>query len=291
MAIYTIQNDVLKVQISDKGAELQSIFNTSTELEYLWKGDATFWAKKSPILFPIVGSLKNNTYYFQQKSYQLNRHGFARDMLFESEELDETSIRFILRSSAETLSVYPFPFELIVHYTLKNNALSVVFTVKNTGTTEMYFSLGAHPAFAVPLTKNTDYEQYSLIFNHYENAGIWPLTADGLIQTQPVPFFNNNNKIDLKKSLFYGDALVFKHLQSSIIQLRNNQNEHGLTFTHQHFPYLGIWAAKDADFVCIEPWCGIADSETTTQQLLEKEGIEQLAAGGVFERSWLVSVY
>jgi len=291
MAIYTIQNEVLKVQISDKGAELQSIFNTSTELEYLWKGDAAFWGKKSPILFPIVGTLKNNTYYYQQKAYQLNRHGFARDMLFAAEKLDETSIRFILKSNAETLSVYPFSFLLIVHYTLKNNALSVTYTVKNTGENVMYFSLGAHPAFAVPLTEDTNYEQYTLIFNQFEKAGIWPLTADGLIQTQPVPFFNNNNKIDLKKSLFYGDALVFKHLQSSIIQLRNNQNEHGLTFTYHHFPYLGIWAAKDADFVCIEPWCGIADSETTTQQLSEKEGIEQLAAGDVFERSWQVSVY
>ena len=199
MAVYTIHNDVLKVQISDKGAELQSIFNTSTELEYLWKGDAAFWAKKSPILFPIVGTLKNNTYYYQQKAYQLNRHGFARDMLFTVEELDETSIRFILRSNAETLQVYPFSFVLIVHYTLKNNALTVTYTVKNTGENEMYFSLGAHPAFAVPLTENTNYEQYSLIFNHYENAGIWPLTADGLIQTQPVPFLNNSNRIDLKK--------------------------------------------------------------------------------------------
>ncbi len=291
MAVYTIASSTMLVQIADKGAELQRIFHTTTGLEYLWNGNPTYWAKKSPVLFPIVGGLKQNTYYFNNKAYHLSRHGFARDMVFTVQKHTDNSIQFILTNSIETLQVYPFRFHFSITYTISNNILTVEYIVENTDSYDMYFSLGAHPAFAVPLTTDTVYEDYFLQFNQVENMGIWPLTDDGLLHGDPVPFLKNSNTIALHKSLFYKDALVFKHLVSNSVQLCNTKNKHGITLQFPDFPYLGIWAAKDADFVCIEPWCGVADSENTHQQLIQKEGIYVLAPHSKFNRTWSLKIY
>jgi galactose mutarotase-like enzyme len=289
--IYTIQNAQLRASIHTKGAELQSLFNKTTGLEYMWSGDAAFWGKKSPVLFPVVGGLKNNNYQYKGNSYTLGRHGFAREMDFTVTAQTDDSITFSLESNEETLAKYPFTFIFSLQYTLIENSLQVQYTVENTGTEEMYFSVGAHPAFKVPLSSNTRFEDYYLQFNHTENGGRWPLTADGLIKTTPNNYFNNSNRISLTKALFYEDALVFKHLQSESISILSNTTQHGITVSYQQFPFMGIWNAKDADFVCIEPWCGIADSENTTGELSEKEGINVLAASQLFKRSWQVSTF
>ena len=147
----TIENEQLKIIISPKGAELQSIFNKQTELEYLWNGDPAFWSKKSPVLFPIVGTLKNDTYYYNDKTYKLSRHGFARDMEFEKEKQSATSITFLLRSSEATLQDFPFEFEFRIIYAVQDNSLHVSYNVHNTSSGEMYFSVGGHPALKLPL--------------------------------------------------------------------------------------------------------------------------------------------
>jgi galactose mutarotase-like enzyme len=291
MAVYIIQNATIQVEIADKGAELQSINHIDTNINYLWNGDPSYWAKKSPVLFPIVGGLKQRTYYYENKAYHLNRHGFARDMLFKVQQPTKQSIAFVLTDSKETLQVFPFRFVFTIKYTINDNSLTVEYNVENVDTKNMYFSLGAHPAFAVPLTKDTVYDDYFLQFNKTENVGIWPLTDDGLLQETSVQFKWENNKIMLHKPLFYHDALVFKNLKSDSIQLRNSKNNHGITMHFPNFPYLGIWAAKDADFICIEPWCGVADTTSCNQQLANKEGIQLLTPGAKFIRSWDVTIY
>ncbi|WP_298302344.1 aldose 1-epimerase family protein [Hydrotalea sp.] len=291
MAVYTINNSILQVQIADKGAELQCIYHTENQIDYLWNGDTAFWAKKSPVLFPIVGGLKQNTYYYNEKAYYLNRHGFARDMVFKVQQQTDNAIQLVLTDSPETLQVYPFRFVFTIQYTIVTNCLMVEYTVENIDSVNMYFSLGAHPAFAVPLTADTVYEDYFLQFSQTENAGIWPLTDGGLLQEVPVPFLQNSPTIALHKSLFYKDALVFKHLHSESVRLHNTKNKHGINLQFPDFPYLGIWAAKDADFVCIEPWCGVADSNHSNQQLVQKEGIRVLVPHTKFIRSWNVAVY
>jgi galactose mutarotase-like enzyme len=287
----SIENEQLKIIISSKGAELQSIFNKETQLEYLWDGDPAFWSKRSPILFPIVGTLKNDTYYYNDKSYKLSRHGFARDMEFEAEKLSEASVSFLLRSSEATLQNFPFEFELKIIYSIQDNNLRVRYNVSNTSKTEMYFSIGGHPAFKLPLVDGTVYNDYYLEFNEEETTPRWPISKDGLIETKPEPLLRETNVLPLTKELFFKDALVLKKPTSSVATLRSDKTAHGFDFDFGDFPYLGIWAAKNADFICIEPWCGIADSVDTNQQLKDKEGINKLNAGEIFERSWIASFF
>jgi galactose mutarotase-like enzyme len=258
----------------------------------MWNGDAAFWAKTSPVLFPIVGTLKNDEYFYNDKAYKLGRHGFARDMEFEAKDQTDNSISFLLRSNETTLQHFPFQFELIIKYSIENDNLTVTYIVKNISEKdEMYFSIGAHPAFKVPLVAGTDYADYYLEFNKEEILPRWPISADGLIEKTPEPFLHDQDVLPLRKELFYKDALVFKHPNSSIISLLSNKTKHGFNFNFSGFSYLGIWAAKNADFVCIEPWCGIADSVNSDQQIINKEGINKLNAGEVFERKWNASFY
>lgn len=289
--MFQISNHQLTVTISAQGAELQSIYHKTNALEYMWSGDPAFWGKKSPVLFPIVGGLKNNQYRYQGNSYALSRHGFAREREFKPSHQTEQSIRFNLVSDEKTKSIYPFDFIFSIEYSLRGNELFVKYIVENVGNTNLFFSVGAHPAFKVPLIDGTSFEDYHLLFGKHETAGIYPLSNDGLIEENSQPLLLNANILPLTKSLFYKDALVFKNLQSESIAIVSNKSAHGLKLHYSEFPYMGIWAAKNADFVCIEPWCGIADSVDATGDLSKKEGIHELMPNALFERVWSVEVF
>jgi len=289
--MHTLSNDFLVVTISAKGAELQNLIHTRSGLEYMWRGDPAFWGKKSPVLFPIVGGLKDNTYQYKGKSYSLGRHGFARERDFIVTNQTANSIQFTLEADAKSLEVYPFDFRFSVIYTLDQNKLTVTYLVENKGTESMYFSVGAHPAFALPLVAGTDYMDYYLSFNHLETSGKWPLSPEGLIKKMPDPFLINTKRLPLTKELFYGDALVFKDLVSDSISILSDKTKHGLQISYDNFPYMGIWSAKNADFVCIEPWCGIADSVDASGDITEKEGINTLSPNESFTRSWVIEVF
>ena len=285
-----LENGCIQVQIAEKGAEVQSV--KSNGLEYMWRGDPAFWGKHSPVLFPIVGGLKNNTYTFQGKSYQLGRHGFARDTTFSVLENPKNgTVVFGMSDTAETKRSYPFSFRFLIRYTLKDNLLRTEYTVKNTDSQDMYFSVGAHPAFSVPLEKGLTFEDYALRFNKKENAPVYPLDDHGQTLVDPVPFLEDTDVLPLKKSLFHKDALVFKDLRSTAISLTSEKGQHGLTVSFDGFPYMGIWNAKDADFVCIEPWKGIADNVDATGDITKKEGILSLPPGKLFSAGWSVAFF
>jgi galactose mutarotase-like enzyme len=286
-----ISNEKLTVTINPHGAELQSIVRNDTGLEYLWSGDPAYWGKKSPVLFPVVGELKDNTYRYNGRQYTLGRHGFAREQLFAVTGQSADHARFHLSDNEATRKVYPFHFDFTIQYLLQDDQLQVTYLVENLDEKELLFSVGAHPAFKVPLVPDTAYEDYFLYFNKKESAGIWPLSAGGQVESAPVPFLEKTHELPLKKSLFYNDALVFKDLSSTAISICSKRTPHGLTLAFEGFPYMGIWAAKDADFVCIEPWCGIADSVTASGALEEKEGINRLAPGKTFERTWTATIF
>lgn len=286
-----LENDTLKVIINPKGAELTSIFHKQKSLEYMWQADPAFWAKHSPVLFPIVGTLKEDTYHYKGEPYHLSRHGFAREMIFSVEEQTESSAVFLLSATEETLQKYPFAFRFTITYSIREAQLQVTYKVYNERSEAMFFSVGGHPAFKVPLAGNTVYEDYYLEFEQEEDAGRWPISKDGLIELQMEPLFNKTSRLPLTKTLFQSDALVFKHLKSSTVKLKSDKTAEGFTFHFPGFPYLGIWAAKNADFVCIEPWCGIADSVNSTQDFTKKEGIEELSSQSVFERTWSVDLF
>ena len=291
MSNFILENDVIKIIISSSGAELQSIFHKINQIEYLWQADPNFWGKKSPVLFPIVGGLKNNQYYFHGKNYTLNRHGFAREKVFVVIQESSTKIQFILEFNDETTINYPFQFKLIIEYSIIYNQLFCNYSVENLGKNEMYFSIGAHPAFKVPLNESSNFDDWFLEFNKTENAGIYPLTNDGLLEISSTPFLNNTNQLHLTKELFYKDALVFKDLQSNKISLKSTSSKFGLRMQFDDFNYFGIWSAKNADFVCLEPWCGIADSVNATGDISQKEGINNLSANQTFSRTWSIELF
>ena len=286
-----LENEYLRIGIKTKGAELFSVLRKENQLEYMWSGDPAFWGKTSPILFPIIGTLKDDTYFYENKSYKLSRHGFARDAEFEILKHENQVAVFFLKNSPGSFKNYPFAFELFVKYSLDNDELKVSYEVRNTGANIMYFSMGAHPAFTVPLTEGTVYEDYFLEFDSIETAPRWPINKEGLIEKGPIQFFNNSSRIDLSHKLFEKDALVFKDVTSNKISLKTNKHAHGLDFHFEGFPFLGLWAAKGANFVCIEPWCGIADSVDHNQNFIEKDGIQMLSVNDSWSRQWKIKPY
>lgn len=234
---------------------------------------------------------KNGAYSFGGKTYKLTRHGFARNHVFELEEQTESSLTFTLKSTEQTLAVYPFNFVFKVVYTLQENTLSISFQVENTGQEQMYFSVGAHPAFAVPLQHGLSYNDYFLQLDDNETSPRWPLLENGLISNTPVLFLEDTDRLPLRKDLFERDAIIFKDLKSTSISLLSDNSPHGVSVSFEGFPYMGIWAAKGADFVCIEPWCGLADTENTSGELQKKEGIIELAAGSEWRRAFSITVF
>jgi galactose mutarotase-like enzyme len=289
--MFTIENEHIIIAMNAKGAELQRIYHKTLGIEYLWDGDPAFWPKHSPVLFPIVGTLKNNSYFYKGKPYSLGRHGFAREMDFEADYGAPDKISFVLGSNEATLLNYPFSFVFTVTYTLIGTRLDTAYTIENTNSEEMYFSVGGHPAFRLPLVEGSAYSDYFLEFDRDKQLPRWPISKDGLIEKTPLEVPDEVGKLWLSKELFFKDALVYKHPASGRVSLRSDKTPHGLDFTMARFPFIGIWAAKNADFVCIEPWCGIADSVDSDQRLEHKEGINKLLAGDKFEQSWSASFF
>ena len=285
-----IINECLKLTAKSSGAELVSIKNTFTNKEYLWQGDPEFWGRRAPILFPIVGKVNGNKYKIEGNTYNLPQHGFARDMHFERIDQQDNTLTYLLKSNEETLKVYPFKFELTVTYKLDKNKVVVSYEVKNTDDKNIWFSIGAHPAFNCPLEKNETINDYYLEFEKTENADACVL-KDGLITEKMIPVLKNTNKLQLSTELFENDALIFKNLRSSIVKLKSNKSGHEVIVDFTGFPYLAFWSKSGgAPFVCIEPWYGIADTVGYSGEFKEKDGIKNLAKGKKFNSEYTIEI-
>ena len=274
-----LSNDLIEIGILSLGAELRSVINKTSDKQYIWQADASVWNRSSPVLFPFVGRLKNDEYHHQGKTYHLSQHGFARHCNFELIVQTQNQLTFLLVSDEESKKVYPFDFELILSYTLYGNELFLDYQVKNIGAHDMYFSIGAHPAF------NTlgDLEDYSLVFEKPE-AIERQIISSGLRNNTRERVELTNNTLRLEKRLFEVDAIVAEGLHSNEITLVNKENEKVVSVRVQDFPYYGIWSKSPYPFICLEPWVGIADKEDATGELSEKEGIQRLESMEIFLR-------
>lgn len=279
----TITNSHLTAQIKHFGAELFSLKNDQNT-EYIWEGNPAFWGKHSPVLFPIVGSLKNNSYLIDGKKFHLNRHGFAREMEFELIAKSEESATFSLISTADTKKIYPFDFELLIIYSLKDNKLNIDYKVVNKNNSIMPFSIGAHPAFALP----GNFEEYSLAFQEDEMLKYY-LLEEGLISNSSNNIALDHGQLGLKYKLFEKDALVFKTLKSKSITILKNTNPI-LKINFSDFPNLGIWTMENAPFLCIEPWFGYSDTLEENIDFLKKEGIQLLEKNKIFESNFNIQI-
>ncbi len=289
LANMQIYNQHLKAKFQSKGAELTSLIKIETGQEYIWQADPAHWGRHTPVLFPIVGRLKNDQFIHEGKSYAMSQHGFARDKEFALVNQSDSSITFSLLSSAETLEEYPFEFELCITYSLTENALTTKYEVKNAGKREMHFSIGGHPAFKCAMTLAGTRSDYHLLFDKEESAATHML-EDGTFNGETASILNSN-RLDITDDLFDQDALVFKNLNSSKVTLVSKDRK-WLTFDFNGFPYLGIWSKnRRSPFVCIEPWFGLADHKNHNGQLMDKEGINSLASSERFECQYSVAIH
>ncbi|WP_413998454.1 aldose 1-epimerase family protein [Flavobacterium sp. W1B] len=279
----TITNSKLTAQINHAGAELFSLKDSSNK-EYIWEGNPEFWGKHSPILFPIVGTLKNNSFQFNNKEYSLSRHGFARDMVFNLIDKKENSATFSIQSTADTLKIYPFDFELQINYTLYENSLEIQYTVVNKSKYQMPFSLGAHPAFYL----SGNFEDYSLEFEKDEVLE-YHLLENGLISDETKKCTLQNSRIPITYQLFENDALVFKKMESKTVTIIKNQSPI-LKVQYEDFPSLGIWTIENAPFLCIEPWFGYSDTTGSNGDLFTKEGIQILDPNQSFKPKFSIEI-
>lgn len=277
--LQSISNGVLDVAIETRGAELQSLRRRGGQTEYLWQGDPSFWGRRAPVLFPIVGRLRGDRYRVGGQEYALPQHGFARDAGFTVLERHPDHVAFLLKNSPATREVYPFPFELGIRYKLEDTALDVRYEVLNPGTDTLWFSIGAHPGFNCPLRRDEAFEDYEVVFESEETADRMFLEG-GLIAPGKARVLAGARRLPLTRELFAPGALVFEGLRSSWAGLGRRCEGLDVVVRFAGWTYLGIWTAPGAPFVCIEPWSGIADDVDFDGDLSEKTGIVALEPGG-----------
>ncbi|ECQ6575077.1 aldose 1-epimerase family protein [Listeria monocytogenes] len=286
-----LENEVLLVEMKTAGAELTRIFHKDTGLEYLWNADSKFWGRHSPVLFPTVGRLVDDTYLVDGKQYHLGQHGFARDRDFQVIEQTENTVRFELDADEESLAIYPYKFKLSIIYTIEKNTVAVSYEVENTDNKRIYFSIGAHPAFHLPLTDGTTFEDYYLDFGTEEN--LETLCLEGPYRSGEIKKIIDEpaRYLPLSYDLFKNDALIFEALKQKEMTIKSDKTPHFVKVSFPEFPFVGVWTAKPGTpFLCIEPWYGIADGAGESVELRDKAGIEHLEPEAVFASEYEITV-
>ena len=286
-----IENSFFKVGISTQGAQLSSIYNKVTGVEQLWQADPSVWPWHAPNLFPVVGGLIDNQLHVDGRSYSMNRHGFARTSLFKlAAETTKVHALLSLHYREETLAAYPYKFTYQVIYDLIDNALRITYKVINLDNKTIWFSVGGHPAFNVPFNPGENYEDYYLEFETAEKLDTHILSAEGFFNGETANVSMQGNKLRLTKALFNNDALVFKKLNTRQVTIKSDKHNQTLSVEFPHFNYLGLWAKPGADFICIEPWLGCADTVGAPKDISQKEYMQKLEHGHVFEASFYISI-
>ena len=285
-----IRNSAFSARISEKGAELKSLVELSTGREYIWHGDPAWWNGSAPVLFPVIGGLRDGAYTFEGRQYKLGSHGFARGSDFAVTRAEKGSADFMLCSSAATREIYPFDFSLKVSFSIERNGLAVRYEVTNTGRGRMYFSIGSHPAFVVPFAGGT-LENYYILFEREETLERWFFKEGLVVAGRTGEAFENIRTIGLSRSMFDQGIMIFKRPESRAFSLRSSRNSRALTIVTKGVPYLGIWSKPGgAPFLCIEPWHGLPDSTDASGSLVEKEGIMGLEPRETFSTGYRIEI-
>jgi len=276
-----IRSKLLAVKINSFGAEVCSVKNNEG-IEFIWQADKDVWARHAPVLFPIVGKLKDNFFIHEGKKYELPQHGFARDMEFDVLEQRDNSCTFQLLSNNDTKAKFPFEFKFQINYSVNENTLETQYKIINPSGTTIYFSVGAHPGFNCPLLPKEKFEDYYLEF---ESDTFFKKQLNNGLRTDGIESLKlTDQKLFLTNNLFDNDALVFENQQINAISLCSSVSKHKITLQSKGWPYFGIWAKKGSQqFICLEPWYGIADHENSTNGLCKKDGVVQLAANSEFK--------
>lgn len=290
--LHVIESDALRVAVSNTGAELQSIMSTKTGEEFLWQGDPAWWGSRAPVLFPIIGGLRNGTYDYSNNTYVLAKHGFVRNAYFHREDIPSgTESRIVLEyvDNPSTRRVYPFQFSFKTIFTLSGRTLNVAYRVENQGEGAMFFSVGAHEAFRCPRGRDEAFNDYYLEFDCDGEYQSYPVTIDGLLGNEPYPVIENGRVLPLKHSLFANDALIFKHIAAKKVAIKSLKSNAVVEVAYDS-AHLGIWTKVGAPFICIEPWCGLPDNADANGDFTRKKGVLRLEEGGVFTFTHVITI-
>ena len=288
---YTIENEQLKCEIDLHGAEVKSLIRKSDGREMMWCGDPAYWGRTSPVLFPFVGAVKDKTYRYDGKSYTIGQHGFARDKNFTLESQTNTEIWFRLTESEDTLAIYPFRFVLRIGYRLEESTLRVMWEVKNPSEKELWFSIGAHPAFAIPSLQGHSLRLFDTEGSQIDQFRNRIFGEGGCVSNQFEVIPTKDGYLPLTESLFDGDALVLEEYQLGRVDLLDEKRNTLVSLSFDA-PVVGIWSPphKNAPFVCIEPWYGRCDAEEYDGELQEREYECMIFGGESFNMEYTISV-
>lgn len=276
-----IDNGVISIEINSHGAEIRSAVKNGTE--YMWCADEKYWGRCAPVLFPIVGGLKDKKFIVEGKEYTMGQHGFARDMDFILLESEANSAVYELKSNKETLSKYPYEFTFIIKYTLMDSVIKVEWIVKNNSDKQMSFSVGAHPAFN--LREGDNY----FSFDSKKDLEYHLIDSAGLYAKEPVYILKNDGFVKIEKDMFDRDALIIEGSQAMEVSLCDSKKNPYVTVRY-NAPLFGLWSKPGAPFVCIEPWYGRCDRNDFSGEFSERDHIVNIAVGEVFEASYEIEL-
>ena len=289
--LHTISNPYLTVSVSEMGAELQSILGCDGT-QYLWQGDPKYWKDRALTIFPYVARLTQGRYIMDGETYAMPIHGFAPESRFALAEKTEESVTLELKSSEATLSQYPRQFVFRVIYALSGWTLSVGYEVRNCDSKTMYFGLGGHPGFNVPLESGRRFEDYVLRFDASCSPVRVGFSEDCFVNGEDAPFeLRDGRVLPLEHSLFDDDAIVLSGMARSVT-LESVHGGHAVTVSYPDMPYLGIWhwPRTDAPYVCIEPWRSLPAKKDEITVFEEQKDLVRLEAGAAYTNTWTISV-
>ncbi len=278
-----LKNSFITLDINELGAEPKSFVVDGTQ--YLWDGREEVWGYSAPLMFPICGGLKDDSYTLGGKKYTLEKHGYARFMIFDVETATDTEAVFLHRSSQKTKKSFPFDYELRVKYTLIDKSLRITYSVANLGDETMYFNIGSHEGYYTP----EGIEDYDIIFPEEETLDSYVLYGN-LLSYQRLPIIKKSRVLPLYDKYFTVDALVFKDVKSRSAILRNRKTGRAVNIEFPDSPYFVLWHKQYSPYICIEPWNGVQDPVDASGDITEKEGITALAQGETFNHTHTITV-
>ncbi len=288
----TLRSDLLTVRADSLGAQLTSI-RTNQGVELLWQADPAVWGRHAPLLFPIIGRLRDGKYTVGGKEYAISQHGFGRDSEFRVVEQSDSSVTFQLEESEATLAKYPFAFRLQVRYTLEGGKLTKTHRVLNRSQEDMYYEVGGHDGFCTTLLPGENMEDYYIEFPGLKELVPFGMDEHNFFTHSDRAYPLEEGKLFLPPQVFGLDTVVLEQMPVRQVTLANRKNPIRLTMDFEQFDYLGIWtkaAPQPTNYICIEPWTTLPECAFTSSALEEKPGIRRLAHGAEEELSYQVTV-
>lgn len=288
---YSIHNEFLTVSADEFGAQLSSI-RDNEGIEYLWQGDEKYWADRALNLFPYVARLYNGEYILDGQTFNMDIHGFAPYMNFKHNKLSDSCMEMSLSDNEETMKQFPRKFCFTIRYALEGKTLKVTFNVENRDEKAMYFGLGGHPGFNVPLIEGTEFNDYRLRFSNKCTPTRFGFTDNSLLNGKDEPFaLIDDSILPLSHSMFDNDAIVLRDMAKSVT-LECDGDPHSVTVSFPGMDYLGFWhwPQKDAPYVCIEPWCTLPSVKDEITVFERKKDLLKLDIGEKYSNTWTITI-